>query len=256
MAETAIVTRSEGGLGRLIVDNPPVNVLTIPVMEEAVDALKSLESDAGVKVIVVESAGDKAFSAGVDVADHTQEKMGHMLEIFNDLCLGLHHSSKPTVALVRRMALGGGCELAASCDIVLASEKATFGQPEIKVGVFPILGVVLYPAMFGPKAANEILLTGSTYSAAEAQVFGLVNRVYGDDVFAEEAESYLAGLVGNSGVVLSLTKKAVLAGRGKDVREALGAATAVYTGQLMTTHDANEGLAAFMEKRRPVWEER
>jgi cyclohexa-1,5-dienecarbonyl-CoA hydratase len=137
----------------------------------------------------------------------------------------------------------------------LASDQATFGQPEIKVGVFPILGVALYPAMFGAKAANEILLTGFTYTAEEAQQLGLVNRVYADDSFAEQVERYLTGLARNSGVVLRCTKKAILAGLGRSADEALKVAGEIYVQELMVTADANEGLQAFLEKRRPVWKE-
>ncbi len=248
-------TRVEAGVGYLTLDNPPVNVLTIPVMEEAVAALRSLESDPGVKVIAFEAAGTKMFSAGVDVADHTPEKMDHMLRIFNELCMGLYRSPKPTVALVRRTALGGGCELAAFCDLIVASEKAKFGQPEIKVGVYPVLGAALFAQMVGPKAAAEILLTGGNYTAAEARAIGLVNQVFEDERFDEQCGAYLAALTANSGLVLSLTKKAMLASAGKDPEAALAAAEEIYVKELMTSRDANEGLAAFIEKRPPTWTE-
>lgn len=245
-----------GGIGRLILDNPPVNVLTIPVMEAAVEHLRALESDPGVKIIVVQAAGDRAFSAGVDVSDHTPDKMRHMLDIFDDLCMGLHRSSKPTVALVKRMALGGGAELVASCDMAVASEEATFGQPEIKVGVFPILGVALFPGMLGDKAANELLLSGETYSAADALRMGLVSRVVPDAEFDEQSERFISKLAKNSGLVMSLTKRAILACKGKPVSEAMKLADAIYVDELMVTEDANEGLKAFIERRKPEWKEK
>lgn len=243
------------GIGRLVLDNPPVNVLTIPVMEAAVAGLRELEADRSVKVIAVEAAGDRAFSAGVDVADHTPDKMRYMLDIFDELCMGLHRSAKPTVALVRRMALGGGCEVVASCDMALASEQATFGQPEIKVGVFPILGVALFPDMLGPKAAAELLLSGDTYTAADALRMGLVSRVVAEDDFQEQSERYLSRLAKNSGLVMSLTKKAMLAGLGKGTEDSMRAADAVYVDELMITDDANEGLKAFIERRPAEWKE-
>ena len=245
-----------GGIGRLILDNPPVNVLTIPVMEAAVEAFRSLEADPSVKVIVVQATGDRAFSAGVDVADHTPENMRHMLDIFDELCMGLHRSPKPTVALVKRMALGGGAELVACCDMAVASEEATFGQPEIKVGVFPILGVALFPDMLGPKAASELLLSGDTYSAADALRMGLVSRVIPEADFEEKSERFLSKLAKNSGLVMSLTKKAILAGLGKPATESLELADAIYVDELMVTEDANEGLKAFIERRAPEWKER
>ena len=168
--EPTIRTRIDGGVGYLTLDAPPVNILSIAVMEEAVPALRKLEQDPRVKVIVLEAAGTRAFSAGAAVGDHTVEKMEAMLSIFNELCVGLVQSPKPTIAAVRRMALGGGCEVVACCDMVVASEKATFGQPEIVLGVYPVIGVALFADIMGPKAAAEMLLSGRTYSAAEADV--------------------------------------------------------------------------------------
>jgi cyclohexa-1,5-dienecarbonyl-CoA hydratase len=255
MGYTYVETHREEGVGRLVLNNPPLNVLTIAVMEEMVEALRELENDAGVKLIVLEAAGDKAFSAGVDVADHTPEKMDRMLQIFNELCLGLHRSSKPTIAAVRGMALGGGCELAAVCDMVVASESATFGQPEVKVGVYPVLGVALFTQLMNLKMANELLLTGRTFSAEESRAAGLVNRVAPEGGFDQVLADFVKPLRYNSGVVMSLTKKAILAGLGKDADEALEVAEKIYVDELMHTEDANEGLQAFIEKRRPVWKE-
>jgi len=154
------------------------------------------------------------------------------------------------------MALGGGAELVACCDMAIASEEATFGQPEIKVGVFPILGVALFPDMLGPKAASELLLSGDTYSAADALRMGLVSRVVPDADFDEKAERFLSKLAKNSGLVMSLTKKAILAGLGKPATESLQLADAIYVDELMVTEDANEGLKAFIERRAPEWKER
>jgi cyclohexa-1,5-dienecarbonyl-CoA hydratase len=255
MGDQLVRSEVEGGLGRLIIDMPPMNVLTIPAIEAGIAALKVLQSDQAVKVIAVEAAGDKAFSAGVDVADHTPEKMDHMLASFEELCLGLHRSPKPTVALVRRMALGGGCEVAMCCDMIVASDQATFGQPEVKVGVYPIIGVALFSAMMGAKAANELLLSGAIYSAEDSLRMGMVNRVFPDASFEDDVAKYLNGLLKNSGLVMSFTKKAVLAGLGTDTDTALQEATRIYVKELMVTEDANEGLRAFIEKRKPVWKE-
>lgn len=255
MGEEFVTAVKDGSLGRLILDNPPVNVLTIPVMEQAVDALADLEEDGEIKVILVEAKGEKGFSAGVDVADHTPEKMDHMLGIFDDLCMGLYRSSKPVIAAAHGLVLGGGCELIACCDMVVAADNAVFGQPEIKVGVYPILGVAFFPSFFGTKAANELLLSGRNFSAQEALSMGLVNRVVPEDRFQEEVQEFVGGFLKNSGKVMSLTKKAILAAAGKDEDAARAVAEEIYINELMKTHDANEGLAAFMEKRKPEWTE-
>ena len=179
--------------------------------------------DAAVEVIVVEAAGTRAFSAGVDVADHTPEKMDHMLRVFNDLCLGLHRSPKPTVAAVRRMALGGGCELAAFCDLIVASDKATFGQPEIKVGVYPVLGAALFAQMVGPKAAERDPADGWHLRRRGGDGLSAWSTRCGRTSASTRSwpRTWLV-LTANSGLVMSLTKKAILASAGKDPEAAAG----------------------------------
>jgi len=160
------------------------------------------------------------------------------------------------VAFVQGPALGGGCEVALYCDLVLASEKAKFGQPEIKVGVFPPIAAFLLPNDAPLKFAAEILLTGDTYTATDLKAMGLVNRVFPEASFATDCEAFLEKVTSNSSVVLGLTKQAMQAGHGRPYGKAMPDIEKLYLETLMATEDANEGLTAFMEKRKPVWKDR
>lgn len=151
------------------------------------------------------------------------------------------------------MALGGGCELAVSCDMVFASDRATFGQPEIKVGVFPPVAAVLFPHLIGRNRALELLLTGDVIEAAEARAIGLVNKVIPAQSFREKTDEFIGKLTSLSGPVLRLTKRAVDRGLYLSVNEGISAVEQLYLGELMKTDDAREGLNAFLEKRKPIW---
>jgi cyclohexa-1,5-dienecarbonyl-CoA hydratase len=157
---------------------------------------------------------------------------------------------------VQGAALGGGAELATFCDLVIASETATFGQPEIKVGVFPPVAALHYPARVGTARALQLLLTGDLLPAREAERFGLVDRVVPPGELAQAEAATLAKLADKSGAVLRLTKRAVRAAATEDFEAALTRLEVLYEGELMQTHDAAEGLQAFLEKRRPVWAHR
>ena len=151
------------------------------------------------------------------------------------------------------MALGGGCELAVVCDMVLASDRAAFGQPEIKVGVFPPVAAALFPRLVGRNRALELLLTGEPIDAAEAHRIGLINKVFPAASFGEMAGEFLRKLTSLSGSTLRLTKRAVGRGLDKNLAEAITAVEQLYLGELMPTDDAREGLNAFLNKREPVW---
>ena len=147
------------GVARLVLNKPPLNVLNIAMMREINAALESLNEDATVKVLVFEAAeGSKAFSAGVDVSEHTAEMVEEMIVVFHRIFRLLNALEVPTVAVVGGAALGGGCELVLFCDMVIASEKASFGQPEIQVGVFAPVAAVAWPGIIGSKKALELLL--------------------------------------------------------------------------------------------------
>ena len=245
------------GVARIILNEPPLNVLDIAMMREINTALEGLDGDASIKVLVFEAAeGSKAFSAGVDVSEHTADKVEEMIEVFHRIFRLLDGLEIPTVAVVGGAALGGGCELALFCDMIIASEKAGFGQPEIQVGVFPPVAVVALPEIVGPKKALELVLIGERIRAAEAQALGLVNKVVPPEELRAAADEFVGKLAKLSVAVLRLTKQAVRVGSAGSFADGLAAVEDLYLGPLMETEDAPEGLAAFMEKRTPVWRNR
>jgi cyclohexa-1,5-dienecarbonyl-CoA hydratase len=245
----------EEGIATLILDKPPLNVLDIAMMEEMNDALKGLVGASTLKALVIKAEG-KAFSAGVDISDHTEDKVEDMIRIFHDIFRNMTRIHAPIVAAVKGAALGGGCEVAIFCDIVLASEKAKFGQPEIQVGVFPPIAAVTLPHLIGRGKALELVLTGDIIRADEAHRIGLVNQVYPIDEFDDKVEEYVAKLARLSAPVLQLTKRSVTESMGRPFDDALSVVERIYLDELMETEDAHEGLAAFLEKRGPVWKDR
>jgi len=247
----------QDGVARLTLNKPPLNVLDIAMMREINTALEGLGDDPAIKLLVFEAAeGSKAFSAGVDVSEHTADRVEEMIEVFHRIFRQLDALEIPTLAVVGGAALGGGCELVLFCDMVIASEKASFGQPEIQVGVFAPLAAVALPGIIGPKKALELLLIGDRIRAAEAERLGLVNKVVPPDELEAAADEWIGKLTRLSGAVLRLTKRAVRMGSVGRFAEGLTAVEELYLGPLMATEDANEGLAAFLEKRAPVWKNR
>lgn len=239
-------------IGKIIFNRPPVNVLNIEMMKEINQALKDFQSRS-LKVLIIAAEG-KAFSAGVDISDHTKDKVNEMIRVFHDIFTNLYKIKAPTVALVNGAALGGGCEVAMFCDIVIASEKSQFGQPEIKVGVLPPVAAAIFPRLMCSKKALELLVTGDIIKADEAKNLGLVNHVFPVEDFKEESKKFITEkLVNNSAVVMQLTKRAFIEGATQNYLNSIKKIEDVYLNELMKTYDANEGLAAFMEKRKPVW---
>jgi len=245
------------GVAWLTLNEPPLNVLNIAMMREINTALEELSDDLAVKVLVFQAAeGSKAFSAGVDVSEHTADKVDEMIEVFHRIFRLLDGLEIPTVAVVGGAALGGGCELVLFCDMVIASEKASFAQPEIQVGVLPPIAVVALPKIIGPKKAMEMVLIGDRIRADEAERLGLVNKVVPSEELQAAALEFVGKLTKLSAVVLRITKRAVRVGNVGSFAEGLASVEGLYLGPLMDIEDAHEGLAAFMEKRPPVWKDK
>jgi cyclohexa-1,5-dienecarbonyl-CoA hydratase len=251
----SILCAVESGVARISLNLPPLNIIDIPMLGEIHGAITRVQSEQDVKVLAIDHQG-KAFSAGVSIRDHTPDKVSEMIEKFHGVFRLLHSLALPTVALVDGMALGGGCELATFCDMVVASERATFGQPEIKVGVFPPVAAVVFPRLVGRNRALELLLTGDIIDAAEAKAVGLINKVFPTAEFRRKADEFIGKVTSLSAPVLKLTKRAVDLALDADAIEGLAAAEKLYLGELMRTEDAREGLNAYLEKRQPVWKNR
>src|SRR6266850_4871023 len=185
----------EDRVARITFARPPLNILDIAMMREISLALAECLSRHDVVAIVFDAAEDtRAFSAGVAIEEHVLETIFQMLESFHAIFRTLEQLAKPVIAVVEGGALGGGCELVAACDIVIASERARFGQPEIKLGVFPPVACVLLPLIIGEKRARELILTGEMIDAAEALRLGLVNYVVPDAELEPKLLSVLAKL--------------------------------------------------------------
>jgi cyclohexa-1,5-dienecarbonyl-CoA hydratase len=232
-------------------NRPPLNILDIQMMEALDAALERAlpESD----FVIFQGQGAKAFSAGAEIADHTPERVGKMLSAFHAVFRRLAKADCVKIAAVHGHCLGGGMELATFCDFVLATESAQFGQPEIKLGCFPPVAMVTLPRLIGMRAAADLILTGRQIAATEAQRIGLVTRVVPDSELREAVGKLLEELRALSPSVLQLTCKTLWNLHRAEFAKQLEEVERVYLSVLMKTHDAQEGIRAFLEKRKPVW---
>ena len=238
-------------IARITLNRPPLNILTLDVIRDFDGILKEVAEQSNLKAVVVASNG-KAFCAGVDVADHTPDRVEPMIREFGQLFTRLRALPMPTIAVVQGAALGGGCELAIACDLVIATGSARFGQPEIKLGVFPPIAAALFPQLIGHQQASRLLFSGETINAAEAVRLGLATYVVSDDDLHTTLDHLLAQYRRMSAAALRITKRAILYGNDLGVN-ALLEIEDLYLRDLMETADAHEGIQAFMEKRQPVW---
>ncbi len=180
----------------LILDRPPLNILSIEMLDQLTAAMRDAIKHPP-RLVVITGAGERAFCAGVDIRDHLDGREKEMLRAVYDNCAAfeeLRSQNIPTVALVKGHAFGGGCELAALCDTVIAHEDATFGLPEISLGVFPPVAAVYFPALIGHNATMRLMLTGETIQAKEALRLGLAHQVLSSRRFLPDAEELLAML--------------------------------------------------------------
>jgi len=240
------------GLATITLDRPPLNVLNVPMMTELNGLLENVLTRNDTAALLIRGSG-KAFSAGVDVADHTADRVGEMIRLFHGIFRKLAATDALTIAVVQGAALGGGCELACFCDIVLASERAKFGQPEVQVGVFPPVAAVMFPPQIGIKKAIELTALGTTIDAAEAHRIGLVNQVYPAEEFEARVDGYLGNIRKLSRPVVRLAKRATALLSRDQMMSHLERTERLYFDELMKLSDAHEGITAFMEKRAPQW---
>ena len=246
----------EDRVARITLARPPLNVLNIAMMREITEALGESAQREVVAIVFDADKNCRAFSAGVAIEEHVEETIYQMLDAFHAIFRQLEQIGKPTIALVDGAALGGGCELVAACDIVIASDRSRFGQPEIKLGVFPPVAAILLPRVIGEKRARELILTGEIIDATEASRLGLCSHVAPPAHLETKLLEVLSKLKELSGTSLQFARQALDLGRGRTLDAALTEQENIYLHELMKTADANEGIKAFMEKRKPVWRHR
>lgn len=247
-----IEIRFENGLGTITLNRPPVNVMNIAMMEEINDVLESWQGEKDLKLVLLNAKG-KCFSAGVDVGEHMGDLAPKMIKAFHRMFRLMEKLGPPIAASIFGSCLGGGCELAAFADLVIAAENTKIGQPEIQVGVFPPIAAFIMPRIMGRKDAADLILSGRIVTASEARQMGLVNRVVPSEQLEAETALFVKPFLGLSAEVLRKTKKAITAGLRDDLEPALEIIEQIYLDELMQTADAQEGLNAFLEKRKPVW---
>lgn len=235
----------------VLLDRPPLNVMNIVMMDELHAAIANVAGRCD--FLILRGAGERAFSAGAEISDHARDRVADMLHAFHRVFLELWRGKMVTIAAVRGHCLGGGCELATFCDFVVAAESSTFAQPEIKLGCFPPVAMVTFPRLVGMRAALDLILSGRTLSSTEAQRIGLVTRVVPDSQLDHAVASLVDDLHALSPSVLAMARRVLWSSDSFEFERALRSVEDFYLHELMKTHDASEGIRAFLEKRQPLW---
>jgi len=247
--------RQEESVAYLTLDRPEHNLLNERMLAELAAGISSFGERPDIKLIVLESAV-KAFCGGIELGEYTQRRVFQLLDAFHSAFSAMLDTSKPVLVVVNGPAYGGGAELAALGDLVIATPKARFAQPEIKLGVFPPLAAVILPYIVGPKLALELVLTGETLTAERARDLGLVNWVVAPEELPNKVREVVAKVAAQSGPVLTMAKKAILGSLGLSLRDGVRSSMKVFLNELGDLEDSQEGLRALVEKRAPKWKNR
>jgi cyclohexa-1,5-dienecarbonyl-CoA hydratase len=247
-----IALEMHDSIARITLAHPPLNVIDFQMMDELLAAFAQLEQRREVSVVVI-SGGERGFSAGVDVAVHTPEKIQAMFQKFHGVIGALVKLRKITIAEVRGACLGGGAELAMVCDMAYTTRGAKWGFPEITLGCYPPVACAALAALAGQKRAAELVFTGRTFSGDEAAAWGLANEALPEGELQKAVQGTLDHLLKLSPAALAVAKKAFYAWDSIHLDKGLARAEKIYLEELMQTEDAQEGVAAWMEKRKPAW---
>jgi cyclohexa-1,5-dienecarbonyl-CoA hydratase len=256
MDASPILLHREPRIATITISRPPLNILDIPTIDRLGETIAELAADPELLVIILRGAGERAFSAGVAVQDHTPDRVGPMLDSLHGTIRRLRDLDAVTIAAVHGHCLGGGMELAMACDLVIASDDARFAVPEIELGCFPPVATALFPSRIGAGLTLDLALTGRMLTAGEAERMGLVTRRICAEALDALVREIAERIATRSAPVVRLTKKAVRAGRDLPFPQALAETERIYKEELLPLEDVEEGAAAFMEKRRPVWKHR
>ena len=252
MAYNKIKVGIDGVVARVELARPPVNVLDIEMMEELRESLAGLEERIEVAAVVF-CGNEKAFSAGVDIAAHTPDKVAGMLDTFHGLIRAMAASRKVLVAEVRGLCLGGGAEVPLVCDIVVTADDAKWGFPEIQLACYPPVACAALAAVVGQKRAAELVLTGKTISGSEAAAIGLASVACAAAQVEARSREVTARLSELSLTALGLAKKALYAWDAIHFEKGLARAEKIYLDELVNTADCEEGIRSWIEKRKPKW---
>ncbi len=247
--------RVEGPVAHVTLHRPEHNLLNELMLRELAEAIGTVAETRAVKLIVLDADG-KVFCAGVDVGEYTAERAFSMLDAFHAACIAMVEASQPVLVVVNGAALGGGAELVAYGDLVVATPRARFALPEITIGMFPPLASTMFPQIIGSKRALELILTGEAISAERARDLGLVNRLVPEAQLQAAVNELIAKITAQSGAVLGMAKKAVLGGMGLSLRDSLRNSMNIFLNELYRLEDSQEGLRALLEKRKPEWKNR
>ncbi len=255
-----LLRQDHGPVARLTLNRPEkLNALNNELIAALLDALERIELDPAVRVVVITGAG-RAFSAGADIAAFqrhlkagAEQAVVHFMRPGHRLTRRIESFPKPIIAAVNGLAYGGGCELTESAHLALAAEAATFSKAEVNIGIIPTFGgTQRLPRNVGRKAAIELVLSGRVFGAAEAARLGLVNRVVPDADLLGEALSLAEHLATKPPLTLAAALSAIHRGMDASIDDGLAVEEAAFA-RIVPTHDAQEGVAAFLEKRRPTF---
>jgi enoyl-CoA hydratase len=247
-----------GNIARITIERPPVNALSLDLIRAVVAAFKRAASDREARAVVLSSALPKRFSAGLDLdillGKSGEEIREFLQELYINLFDAQYYLGKPSIASVGGAARGGGMTMAVSCDVVIASDSATFGYPEIEIGLLPAVHYVHLPRLIGRHRAFELLFSGRAFGAKEAFELGIINKVVADTELDNTAMRIAAEFASKSETVVRLGRAAFMRQIDSDYRRGIANAVEDFCNVAVTA-DAQEGLRAFTEKRDPVWRE-
>ena len=245
----------EGEVARLTLNRPEHNLLNERMLAELAAGINILGDRRDIKLLILDSS-TRAFCGGIELGEYSQRRVFQMVDAFHAAFSAMMDTSKPLLVVVNGPAFGGGAELAALGDLVIATPNARFAQPEIKLGVFPPLAAAILPYLLGPKHALELVLTGETITAERARELGLVNWLVSENELQAKVKDVVAKVTAQSGPVLTMAKKAILGSLGLPLRDGVRNSMKVFLNELSDLEDSQEGLRALVEKRAPHWKNR
>jgi len=247
-----LTLEASGGLAQITLSHPPLNIIDFEMMDELLESIQAVEAKPEISTIML-SGGERNFSAGVDVAIHTPDRVQAMLQKFHGVIGALAKCRKITIAEVHGVCLGGGAELAMLCDMAFTTGTAKWGFPEITLGCYPPVACAALATIVGQKRAADLIFTGKTFTGEEAAQWGLANEAHPAGELQEVIQGTLDGLLKLSPAALGVAKKAFYAWDSIHLDKGLARAEKIYLEELMQTEDCKEGIDAWMEKRKPVW---